>query len=34
VDRRRIELEHALRDLGIHDISLRLMPEVTAAGSR
>ena len=31
VDRRRIELEHGLRDLGIHDISIRLMPEVIAA---
>jgi large subunit ribosomal protein L9 len=31
VDRRRIELEHGLRDLGIHDISIRLMPEVTAS---
>ena len=30
VDRRRIELEHGLRDLGIHDITIRLMSEVTA----
>ncbi|MBE2238237.1 MAG: 50S ribosomal protein L9 [Caldilineaceae bacterium] len=30
VDRRRIEIEHGLRDLGIHDVTLRLMPEVTA----
>ncbi|MFO7635263.1 MAG: 50S ribosomal protein L9 [Caldilinea sp.] len=31
VDRRRIDLEHGLRDLGIHTISLRLMSEVTAS---
>lgn len=31
VDRRRIELDHGIRDLGIHEISIRLMPEVTAA---
>jgi large subunit ribosomal protein L9 len=31
VDRRRIELDHSIRDLGIHKISIRLMPEVTAA---
>lgn len=30
IDRRRIELDHGLRDLGIHDITIRLMPEVTA----
>ncbi|HQY90850.1 50S ribosomal protein L9 [Caldilinea sp.] len=30
VDRRRIEIEHGLRDLGIHDVTLRLMPEVIA----
>jgi large subunit ribosomal protein L9 len=28
VDRRRINLEHGLRDLGIHMVELRLMPEV------
>ncbi len=28
VDRRRIQLEHPLRDLGIHTIELRLMAEV------
>jgi large subunit ribosomal protein L9 len=28
VDRRRINLEHPLRDLGIYDIEIRLMPEV------
>lgn len=28
VDRRRIQLEHPLRDLGIYDIELRLMPDV------
>lgn len=31
VDRRRIDLEHGIRDLGIHDLSLRLMPEVSAS---
>ncbi len=31
VDRRRIELEHAIRDLGIHEVSIRLMPEVTVS---
>ncbi len=30
VDRRRIQLEHAIRDLGIYDIELRFMPEVAA----
>ena len=30
VDRRRIDIEHAIRDLGIHDLSIRLMPEVAA----
>ena len=30
VDRRRIDLEHGIRDLGIHNLSLRLMPEVSA----
>lgn len=28
VDRRRIELEHPIRDLGIYDLSLRLMTDV------
>jgi large subunit ribosomal protein L9 len=28
VDRRRIQLEHPLRDLGIFDVEIRLMPEV------
>jgi large subunit ribosomal protein L9 len=28
VDRRRIQLEHPLRDLGIYDVELRLMPDV------
>jgi len=28
VDRRRIELEHPLRDLGIFNLQIRLMPEV------
>lgn len=28
VDRRRIQLEHPIRDLGIYDIELRLMPDV------
>jgi large subunit ribosomal protein L9 len=28
VDRRRIQLEHPLRDLGIYDIEIRLLPEV------
>jgi len=30
VDRRRIELEHAIRDLGVYDLSIRMMPEVHA----
>src|SRR5690606_34220352 len=30
VDRRRIQLEHAIRDLGIYDVELRFMPEVAA----
>lgn len=30
VDRRRIELEHPLRELGIFDLTLRLMAEVSA----
>ena len=29
-DRRKIQLEHALRDLGIYDLTVRLMPEVAA----
>lgn len=31
VERRKIQLEHALRDLGIYDLTVRLMPEVTAS---
>ena len=31
IDRRRIELEHGIRDLGIHAVSIRLMPEVTVS---
>jgi large subunit ribosomal protein L9 len=30
VDRRRIELDHGIRELGIHTVTIRLMPEVTA----
>jgi large subunit ribosomal protein L9 len=30
VDRRRVLLDAALRELGIHQVNLRLMPEVTA----
>jgi large subunit ribosomal protein L9 len=30
VDRRRIQLDAALRDLGIHQVEIRLMPEVNA----
>ncbi len=30
VDRRKLQLEHALRDLGIYDLTVRLMPEVAA----
>lgn len=30
IDRRRIQLDQALRDLGIYNLTLRLMPEVTA----
>jgi len=30
VDRRRIELDHGIRELGIHTVSIRLMPDVTA----
>lgn len=30
VDRRKIQLEHALRDLGIYELTVRLMPEVAA----
>ena len=30
VDRRRIDIEHGIRDLGIHELSIRLMPEVAA----
>ena len=30
VDRRRIELEHPIRDLGVYDLSIRMMPEVHA----
>ena len=31
VDRRRIELEHPIRDLGIYDLEIRLMHEVAAS---
>lgn len=31
VDRRKIQLDHALRDLGIYDLTVRLMPEVSAS---
>lgn len=30
VDRRRIDVEHGIRDLGIHELTIRLMPEVSA----
>ena len=30
VDRRRIQIEHGLRDLGIHDVTIRLMPDISA----
>jgi large subunit ribosomal protein L9 len=30
VDRRRIELEHPLRDLGVYDLSIRMMQDVHA----
>lgn len=30
IDRRRIQLDAAIRDLGLYDVSIRLMPEVTA----
>jgi large subunit ribosomal protein L9 len=30
IDRRRIQIEHGLRDLGIHDVSIRLMPDIAA----
>lgn len=30
VDRRRIELEHPIRDLGIHEVSIRMMADVHA----
>jgi len=30
IDRRRIHLEHPIRDLGIFNLEIRLMPEVTA----
>lgn len=30
IDRRRIHLEHPIRDLGIYNLELRLMPEVSA----
>ena len=30
VDRRRIQLEHGLRELGVHNVSIRLMPDVSA----
>lgn len=28
VDRRRIQLEHPIRDLGIHEVELRLLPDI------
>jgi large subunit ribosomal protein L9 len=31
VDRRKIDLEHPIRELGIYELTLRLMPEVNAA---
>lgn len=31
IDRRKIDLEHAIRDLGIYDLSIRLMPEVQSS---
>lgn len=30
IDRRRIQLDTTIRDLGLYDVSIRLMPEVTA----
>jgi len=30
VDRRRIQIEHGLRDLGIHAVTIRLMPDIAA----
>ena len=30
IDRRRIELEHPIRDLGIHELSIRMMADVYA----
>lgn len=30
IDRRRIQLDAAIRDLGLYDVDIRLMPEVTA----
>jgi large subunit ribosomal protein L9 len=30
IDRRKIDLEHPIRELGIYDLSIRLMPEVSA----
>jgi large subunit ribosomal protein L9 len=30
VDRRKLQLDYPLRDLGIYDLSVRLMPEITA----
>jgi len=30
IDRRRLQLDTAIRDLGLYDVSIRLMPEVTA----
>lgn len=30
IDRRKIDLEHPIRELGIYELSIRLMPEVSA----
>ncbi len=30
IDRRRIQIEHGLRDLDIHDVAIRLMPDIAA----
>ena len=30
IDRRRIQLEHPIRDLGIYPVQMRLIPEVTS----
>ena len=31
IDRRKIDLDHPIRELGIYELSIRLMPEVSAA---